>query len=159
MKVSMFILCVFWAFVSSAQDVKLTKRLTLNHNIVKTMGELAQNKAKENGWNVSIAIVDESANLVYFIKMDNAKPSSIELAPAKARSVAKFREDGKDLNTAFNNGAMVMLAIPELLPLDGGYLLKTADGQVVGAIGVSGSTAKNDGEVALAAVQYLKEIK
>ena len=159
MKISMLISCLLLTIVASGQDVKLSSKKILTHDLARVLAEQAYKEAQKNGWQVSIAIVDESADLMFFFKMDEAIPASIELAQAKARSAANFREDGKNLNTALSNGSMVLLAIPGMLPLDGGYVLRTVDGEIVGAIGVSGSAAKNDATIALAAVQYLKQIK
>lgn len=145
--------------IASGQDVNLSSKKVLTHDLARVLAEQAYQEAQRNNWHVSIAIVNESADLMYFLKMDKAIPGSIELAQAKAQSAANFREDGKNLNIALSNGSMVLLAIPGMLPLDGGYVLRTADGEIVGAIGVSGSAAKNDGAIALAAVQHLKQIR
>lgn len=155
MKYILTIIIMFMSVNAYSQTIELKQKPVLTHKAVKKLAEVAVHKAKLNGLNVSIAIVDEAGMLLYFTRMDGANNASIRLSLAKAKSAVDFRTSGKKLYKAFKEGATILLAIPGMLPLDGGYLLKTTNGSIIGAIGVSGSSAANDGRVAMEVVNYL----
>jgi uncharacterized protein GlcG (DUF336 family) len=102
---------------------------------------------------MDIAIVDAGANLKLFARMDGAWLGSIDIAIKKARTarffdmptgeIGKLSQPGGDLyNIEHSNGG--------LITFPGGVPLKGPDGTIIGAIGVSGSTVKNDHDVAVA---------
>jgi glc operon protein GlcG len=99
-----------------------------------------------------IAIVDAGANLLYFERMDDAMVGSIEASIRKARSAALFKRPTKVFEDMLAGGRMAVLALPDVLPIEGGVPL-LINGQLAGAIGVSGGSAQQDGIVALAAAQ------
>ncbi len=113
--------------------------------------EAARKKADEIGTKMDIAVVDAGANLKAFVRMDGAWLGSIDIAIRKARTARFF-----DMNT----GAIGELSQPGgslyniehsnggLITFPGGVPLKNADGQIIGAVGVSGSTVEDDHAVA-----------
>ena len=101
---------------------------------------------------MSIAVVDSGANLAYFERMDDAMVGSIEAARRKARCAMLFKRPTKVFEDALAGGRMAILSLPEVLPIEGGIPL-IHKGQIVGAIGVSGGTAQQDGLVASAAAE------
>ena len=111
----------------------------------------AEKKAQEIGQPMNIAVTDEGANLVAFIRMEGAWLGSIDIAQKKAFTSKAFDISTKDLAQhsqsgnqffgihASNNGKVMIFA--------GGIPLKSGD-KVVGAIGVSGGSGDQDHAVA-----------
>ena len=118
----------------------------------------AQKKAEEIGQPMCVAVVDEGGNLLAFERMENAWRGSIDIAQKKAWTSRAFDITTKDLGEnsqsgdqffgihASNNGKVMIFA--------GGIPLKQ-NGQVVGAVGVSGGLGKQDQAVAEAAAAAL----
>ena len=118
----------------------------------------AKQKATELGTRMDIAVVDGGGNLKAFVRMDGAWLGSIDISMRKARTARWF-----DMNT----GEIGKLSQPGgplfgiehsnggLITFPGGVPLKDGKGNVVGAVGVSGSTVENDHAVAAAGVEGL----
>jgi len=111
----------------------------------------AESEARRNSWNVSIAVVDVAGELLAFVRMDGAPYSSVDIARLKARSAARFRRPTKALEEALAAGRMAILGLEGAVPIEGGVPI-TVNGQVVGAVGVSGVTSVQDAQVATAGV-------
>lgn len=114
-------------------------------------------EAEKNHWNVAVAIVDTSGNLVYYEKMDNTQLGSANVAVEKARTAARFKRPSKafqDALTATPDGTRV-LSLQGVTAVEGGIPL-VQDGKIVGAIGVSGATSAQDGQCAKAGADSLK---
>src|SRR5438132_11064197 len=114
----------------------------------------AEAEAKKNNWTVAIAIVDAAGHLLMFQKLDDTQFASIDIAIGKARSAVSFKRPTKALEEIIAGGRQVFLAVEGLTPLQGG-LPVTVDGQVVGAVGVSGVLSSQDEQVAQAALDGL----
>src|ERR1041384_6396518 len=69
--------------------------LTLEQS--QTLIAAAQEKAVENGWNVTVAVVDEGGLLKALARMDGAPPLSAQIAEAKAVGAAVWHRDGDQL--------------------------------------------------------------
>lgn len=118
----------------------------------------AEAEAKSQGQPMNIAVVDAGGNLVAFVRMDGAWMGSIDIAIKKAwtsrafdietKSLSKLAQPGEDFYGihASNDGRVMIFA--------GGVPL-TRDGEVVGAIGVSGGDADQDQTVAEAGLAAL----
>jgi len=118
----------------------------------------AKKKAAEIGTKMDIAVVDAGGNLKAFARMDGAWLGSVDIAQRKARTARWF-----DMNT----GEIGKLSQPGgplfgiehsnggLITFPGGVPLKNSQGEVVGALGVSGSSVENDHSVALAGAAAL----
>lgn len=106
----------------------------------------------------NIAVVDAGANLKAFLRMDGAWLGSIDIAIRKARTARFFDMPTGDLGEMSQPGES-LFAIEHsnggLITFPGGLPLKNEAGEVVGAIGVSGSTVEDDLEVAKAGVAAL----
>ena len=114
----------------------------------------AEAEAAKNNWNVSIAIVDEGGHLVLLHKRDNTQYGSIDISIQKAQTAAGFKRATKVFEDAIAGGRTAILGIEQVLPLEGGVPL-VFNGQIVGAIGVSGVTSQQDGVVAKAGADAL----
>jgi uncharacterized protein GlcG (DUF336 family) len=119
--------------------------------------DAAEAEAKKHKWPVAIAIVDPSGHLVAFAKMDNTQLGSIEVALEKAKSAALFRRPTKVFEDALAMGGanLRVLKVPGAIPIEGGIPI-VHDGKIIGAIGVSGVKANEDGVVAQAGADAIK---
>lgn len=107
--------------------------------------------AGERGFRMAVAVVEPSGELVAFARMDDTQYGSIFVAQRKAETAARYREATSVMETRTLAGRTVTLANPDTLPIAGGLPI-VVDGRIVGAIGVSGASAAQDNDVALAAL-------
>ena len=108
-------------------------------------------EGKKNGWTVAAAVVDIAGDLVFFERIDGTQAGSIKVSQEKARTAARFKRPSKAFEDAVAGGGkgLRVLGLPGAVPLDGGLPL-LVEGKLVGAIGVSGDLAENDGKCAAA---------
>jgi glc operon protein GlcG len=111
-------------------------------------------EAKKNHWAVAIAIVDDGGHLLQFTRLDGAPPVSAHIAPEKARAAALGRRETKIYEDMINQGRNAFLSAPLQGMLEGGVPIIT-EGQVVGAVGVSGVKSSEDAQVAKAGIAAL----
>ncbi|MDR5832202.1 heme-binding protein [Caballeronia sp. LP006] len=116
---------------------------------LKTMLDAAAAEANRNAWPVAIAIVDDGGHLLSFLRLDNCTPVSSEICIEKARAAALGRRESKVYEEMINGGRTAFLSAPLRGALEGGVPV-VVDGQVVGAVGVSGVKAPQDAQVAKA---------
>ena len=115
--------------------------------------DAALNKAREMGVNMDIAVVDVGANLKAFARMDGAWLGSIDIAQKKARTSRWFDMPTGDIGGLSQPGGPLFNIEHSnngLITFPGGLPLKNSGGEVIGAIGVSGSTVEDDHAVASA---------
>lgn len=107
--------------------------------------------AKKQNLPMAIAVVDTAGNLVAFERMDNTQTGSIGVAQDKAVSAAMYRRSTKVFQDALAGGGagLRILTLRGANAVEGGIPL-IADGKIIGAIGVSGGSAEQDGVVAKA---------
>jgi glc operon protein GlcG len=120
----------------------------------KRVAAAAAQEAQRNGWSVVIAIVDDAGLPIYLERLDGVQPASCDIAQAKARSAALFKRPTKSLEETVAGGRVALLSLPHITPVEGGLPL-IHEGQVVGAIGVSGVQSFEDGMVAKAGADAL----
>jgi glc operon protein GlcG len=129
---------------------------SINLDNAKKVAAAAMAEVKKNNWIMAIAIVDPNGDLVYFEKMDDTVIQSTVVCQTKARSAARFARPTKafqDMLAAGGEGLRV-LRLKDAIPVDGGLPI-TMGGKIVGAIGVSGGTSAQDGQVAKAGVDVV----
>jgi uncharacterized protein GlcG (DUF336 family) len=114
----------------------------------------AAEEARRNDWRVVIAIVDDAGLPVYLERHDGVQPASCDIAQHKARTAALFRRPTRALEETVAGGRVALLGLPQITPVEGGLPL-LHEGQVVGAIGVSGLQSFEDGIVAKAGAEAL----
>ena len=120
----------------------------------KAVANAAHIAAAGNGWTVVIAILDAGANLLYLERMDGTQIGSVEVAIGKGKTAVSFKRPTKILEDAVNGGRTNMLGLPGVTPIEGGLPL-IYQGEIVGAIGVSGVQSFEDGIVAKAGADVL----
>jgi len=121
----------------------------------KKIGAAAEAEALQNGWAVSIAIVDDGGHLLWQQRLDGAPPVSSYIAPAKANTAALGRRESKIYEDVVNNGPMSFLSAPKLEGMLEGGVPVVVDGHVIGAVGVSGVKSNEDVQVARAGIAAL----
>jgi len=117
----------------------------------KDVVQAAVEKAKAIGTKMDIAVVDAGGNLKAFARMDGAWLGSIDISLKKARTAVLFHfPTGTIGELSQPGGPLYQIEVSNggLITFPGGLPLKTADGTVIGAIGVSGSTVEDDHAVA-----------
>lgn len=107
--------------------------------------------ARAAGHRMAVAIVEPNGELVAFVRMDDTQYGSIHVAQRKAWSAARYRTATSTLEERVLAGRTVSLANEDVLPIAGGIPI-VVDGQIVGAIGVSGATSAEDAAIAAAAL-------
>ncbi|MBB5391499.1 MULTISPECIES: heme-binding protein [unclassified Herbaspirillum] len=116
----------------------------------------AQAKAQAENWPCVISVVDAAGLPLALVRMDNAAvPAGVEIAPGKARTAALFRRPSGALEDAINGNRPAVATARGFVLMRGGLPL-VADGQIVGAIGVSADTPQHDEEIARAGAAALK---
>jgi glc operon protein GlcG len=144
--------------IGMSMSAQLATKKTMTLEAAKKIAAAAQVEAKKNNWNVVISVVDDGANLVYLEKMDGTQIGSIEIAQMKARTAIKMKRPSKAFEDMIAGGRNAVLKLPDVLGVEGGLPL-VVDGQFVGAIGVSGVTSAQDGQIAAAGVKALEDLK
>ena len=115
----------------------------------------AKTKATELGLNMNITVVDAGANLVAFARMDGAWLGSVDISIRKAKTARFFDMNTGELGKLSQPGGPlynIEHSNEGLITFPGGIPVKNTDGEVIGAVGVSGSTVENDHMVAQAGV-------
>ncbi|WP_286788967.1 MULTISPECIES: heme-binding protein [unclassified Pseudomonas] len=112
--------------------------------------EAARAEAERNQWAVSIAVVDDGGHPLALLRLDNAAPTSGYISTEKARTAALGRRESKGFEDMINGGRTAFLSAPILAGMLEGGVPVMVEGQVVGAVGVSGVKADQDAQVAKA---------
>jgi len=129
-------------------------KAVLGHTEVARILAAARAEAQQNHWAVSIAVVDDGGHPLALERLDGCAPIGAYIAGEKARSAAIGRRETKGYEDMVNGGRSAFLSAPLLTSLEGGVPL-IVDGQVIGAVGVSGVKAEQDAQVAKAGVAAL----
>jgi glc operon protein GlcG len=131
------------------------EKKTLTLEGAKKVAAAAEAFAKQNGAGGVLAIVDDGGNLMYLQRLDETFPAGARVSIGKARTAALFKKPTGSFEKLINEGRTVMVALEDFTPLRGGVPI-VVDGQVVGAIGVSGAkSAAQDEEMASAGANAL----
>src|SRR5213596_3717031 len=120
--------------------------------------DAAIQKSLEVGVKMNIAVVDAGANLKAFARMDGAWLGSIDISIRKARTARWFDMNTGDIGKLSQPGGPlygIEHSNDGLITFPGGVPLKNSKGDIIGAIGVSGSTVENDHAVAVAGAEVL----
>lgn len=139
---------------SVALSAQLAEKKALTLAAAKKIAAAAEAEARKNNWSVVIVILDEGGHLVYLQRMDGVQIASIDIALKKAESAVFFKRPTKAFEDQLVGGRTAILKLPGAMPFEGGLPIMAGD-QVIGAIGVSGMTAPQDGQIAKAGLAAL----
>jgi uncharacterized protein GlcG (DUF336 family) len=141
--------------MANDQGTALTApRTVLTLEGAKRIAAAAEAEARRQGWAVCIAVVDESGNLIVFLRLDDTQSASNDIAIGKARTAAMWRRPTKAMEDAVAGGRAVVMTFRDATPVQGGLPL-ISGGRVVGGIGVSGVLSHQDEIVAKAGADIL----
>lgn len=112
----------------------------------------ARREADNNGWAVSIAVVDDGGHPLVLERLDRCAPVGAYIATEKARTAALGRRESRLYEEMINGGRNAFLSVPVLSGMLEGGVPVVVDGQVVGAVGVSGVKPDQDSQIARAGV-------
>lgn len=121
----------------------------------KKIALAAEAEAKANNWAVTISIVDDGGHLLWLQRLDGAAPISASIAPAKAKTAALGRRETKVYEDMINNGRYSFMTAPVLEGMLEGGVPVVANGQCIGAVGVSGVKSSEDVQIAKAGIAAL----
>lgn len=130
-----------------------TKVISLD--AAKTVLAAAEAEAERNSWTVAIVVVDAGGQLIALHRRDGTQSASVDIAIAKARTSAMFKRPSEALQGLVSGGMLGVLNVEGVMPIQGGIPV-IVDGQVIGAVGVSGVSAAQDAQVAEAGVAALR---
>jgi len=122
----------------------------------KRIAAAADAEARANDWKVSIVVVDDGGHLLYMQRSHDTRFGSVETAIAKARMSAALHIPTKASEDAVQGGRLIHLALPGVIPAEGGVPLEL-DGVVVGGLGISGVRSFQDGQIAAAGAAALMQ--
>jgi len=114
----------------------------------------ARTEAQKNSWAVTIVVVDDGGHPLALERLDGCAPIGAYIATEKARTSALGRRESKGYEDMVNGGRSAFLSAPLVTSLEGGVPV-IVDGQVIGAVGVSGVKADQDAQVAKAGADAL----
>lgn len=123
----------------------------------KKVMSAAEAEAVKNNWSMAIVILDSTGHMVMLHKLDNTQYGSILVAEDKAHTALDYRRPSKVFEDLVAKGGIGMrtLGLRGAAPLEGGLPI-IADGKIIAAIGVSGGTSVQDGQVAKAGAETAK---
>lgn len=145
------------ASAAQAQTAAPQYGVNVSHEQARTAIAAAVADARKQNLPMAIAVVDTAGQLVAFERMDSTQYGSIGVSQDKAVSAALFRRPTKVFQDALAAGGagLRILTLRGVSAIEGGIPL-TVDGKVIGAIGVSGGSAEQDGVVAKAGLDGMK---
>src|ERR1043166_684824 len=153
---------VIFAATASAQQAPSPPPTTpygapMGLDAAKKVMAAAEAEALKNNWAMAIVILDSTGHMVMLHKFDNTQYGSLMAAEDKAQSAINFRRPSKVFEDLVAQGGIGLrsLALRGASPLEGGVPI-IVDGKIVGAIGVSGATSVQDGQVAKAGADAAK---
>jgi glc operon protein GlcG len=148
-----------WAgLVACSAHAQVTGKKVLTLEGAERVIAAAEAEAKKNNVGCSIAVVDDGGNLLAFHRLDGTFPAGASISIGKAKTAAIFQKPTKVFEEAIAKGRTSMIALSNFTPLQGGVPI-IVDGQVIGAVGVSGAfSAQQDEEFAEAGAAALKQI-
>jgi glc operon protein GlcG len=138
--------------VSRGAGAQSPERPGLTLEAATRVAAAAEAEATRHNWSVVIAVMDGGGHLVHLRRMDGAQLGSVAVAQEKAKTAVLFRRPTKAFADRVAAGNTALLRLPGVIPIEGGIPLMVGR-QVVGAVGVSGVTSEQDGQIAQAGVK------
>jgi glc operon protein GlcG len=122
----------------------------------RAVASAAEAEAAKGGATPAFAIVDDGGHVLMVVRPETTFAAAAEVSVQKARTAAIFRKETIAFENAVNGGRYALLGVDVMTPLMGGVPI-VVDGQVVGAIGVSGAKSQQqDDAIAHAAALAVK---
>jgi len=135
-----------------ANDLPTKQYLSLA--AIKTMVAASEAKAQELKVSVTICVVDESGNLLFFERGETAPLNTIQFAEKKARHAAFYGSPSREAAETVKKGSVEAMAFPEFFPNQGGLPI-IVGGHVLGGMSASGAKSEIDEQIAQAGIDAL----
>jgi uncharacterized protein GlcG (DUF336 family) len=136
----------------------LRSKQTLTFDLARALAAVAEQTIAQRQFAMFVAIVDDAATPLFVGRFNDAQPASFEVALQKAQAAVRFRRATRGFeDRIIRDGRLNLLSMAGIVAVEGGLPL-LVDGAVVGAIGVSGGTGVEDGEVAAAVAAALPSL-
>lgn len=132
-------------------------RKTITLALAKRLMATAEREIGARGWAMYVAVSDDGGTPVLVASVNGAQLGSYEISVRKARAAVHFRRPTRVWEERVRGGAPNVMSLPGVVASEGGMPL-VVDGQVIGAVGVSGGTGAEDGVIAQAVLDTLKEL-
>ena len=132
----------------------------MNYSLATLAVQAAVEESKRLNAKMNIAIVDVGANLVYFVRMDKSYLGSVDISIRKAKTSVMFQRPTGDLGKISQPGSPVYgieHSNQGIITFPGGIPIYDNQGELMGGIGVSGSSVENDHKVAEAGIEAIKQ--
>lgn len=140
---------------ASAQAQVVAKTALTLEGAKKTIAAAVAEAKRINAPGGVIAVVDDGGNLMAVERLDGTFAAGANISIGKARTAALFKRPTKVFEDIINRGRTTMVALSDFTPLQGGVPI-VVEGQIVGAVGVSGAaSAQQDEELAIAGAKAL----
>jgi glc operon protein GlcG len=130
---------------------------TITLALAKRLLAAAEREIGTRGWAMYVAISDDGGMPILVAAVNGAQLASYEICVSKARAAVHFRRPTKIWEERVRGGAANVMSLPGVVASEGGMPL-VVDGQVIGGVGVSGGTGAEDGVIAQAVLDSLKEL-
>jgi uncharacterized protein GlcG (DUF336 family) len=141
--------------LAPAAHAQLATKKALTLEGARKIAAAAEAEAVKNKWNVVIAVVDEGGHLLYLQRQDGTQTGSIDVAIGKARTAMAFKRPTKVFDDLAKTRPSIVSISADAVLLEGGVPI-SVDGQVIGAVGVSGVTSQQDAQIAEAGIAALQ---
>ncbi|MDT8894686.1 heme-binding protein [Halomonas sp. I1] len=122
---------------------------------VNAVLDAAQREAEANQWTITVAVTDDSGELLGLRRLDGAAPMTAMISAQKARTAALSHKETQVFENMINEGRTAFLSAPLEGLLEGGVPV-VVDGRVIGAVGVSGVKADQDAQVAKSGIAAMR---
>jgi glc operon protein GlcG len=143
------------ALLAPSAHAQLASKKALTLDAAKRIAAAAEAEAMKNKWSVVIAVVDDGGHLLYLQRQDGTQTGSIEVAVGKARTAMAFKRPTKVFDDLAKTRPSIVSLGTDAVLLEGGVPI-AVDGQVIGAVGVSGVTSQQDAQIAEAGIAALE---
>ncbi len=137
---------------ATAADLPTKKVLSLD--AVKVMVAASEARARALNVHVTLCVVDDSENLIFLEKPEQAAMNTLPFCQRKAKHAAFYGGPSKDAEDAVKAGHVEAMAYPDYFPNQGGLPIKV-DGQLLGGYAASGSKSEIDEAIAQAGLDAL----
>ena len=141
--------------VALAQQMPNPYGPNINLATAKKVAAAAAEEAGKIKMNAVIVIVDTGGNLVYLERFDVVQFGSVDVAIHKAKCSIAYKRPTKAFEDTIGNGKTAYLTLDGISAIEGGVPI-IADGKIIGAVGVSGGSAAQDGQAAMAGAAVVK---
>ena len=130
---------------------------TITLEQAKKVADAALAESAKRGWQMCIAVVGPTGDLIYFQKMDQCQYSSITISQHKARTAARYRRSTVVFERLLGKGDFYsyIATLDDVIASRGGNPI-VVNGKIVGAIGVSGGTGSQDDVISQAGLKAVQ---